>query len=630
MGYPSLYKNFADEHMPSIADYGSGSGTGGLWVHDPALPEGFNNTLYTADWTVNKVFRHPLQPKGASYEVEQEQFLSIPRPSDLAMDARSNLYVASLAGGSFTYAGDTVGYVVRVSPVGAASEAPDLSMADEAQLLQALASANGEHRLQAQREILRRGAKRTAVRGLEQLILNRQQPAYARVAAMFTLKQLVGQRSHSVLQRAAADPAVKALALRALADHKGQLKGVPVALFVQSLSDSDFQVQLQAVTGLVRLDARGAADAILPLTASSDPALTHVAVNALVELDGATAALKGLDSGSPAVRTGALRALRRMHDPSTVAALIDRLGREQDPAMQRSVLLALARLCHREGPWSGDNWWGTRPSFAGPYFAPTAWEGSTEIKPILRQALLSASEAEFPGLVDEFVRNRVVPMGAKPLLLAVNTPGNPQRIEVIDALVGTSQLSPAAVPLLTRMDSQSAALHLAVAQLLADESTLSEQALPLAQKAALDPRLDPEVRSQLLAAVGRVPGQVGRNAAAEVFAQVNPADETDEALERAWRRYVGERRRTEDLDYFITLARTGQPAQRTLAYSVLVQAVRSDRAPQAVRDKVAPVIEAGWTDPASTPSLVQAITLMRVENQYAAKLQQHRSRARKK
>jgi hypothetical protein len=91
-------------------------------------------------------------------------------------------------------------------------------------------------------------------------------------------------------------------------------------------------------------------------------------------------------------------------------------------------------------------------------------------------------------------------------------------------------------------------------------------------------------------------------------------------VEAAWRRYVGDRQRTQQLDYFVNLARTGDPAQRTLAYAVLVQAVRNPRAPQAIRDQVTPVITAAWTDPAAARSLVDAITIMRVESQYAEQL----------
>src|SRR5690606_1835849 len=95
MGYPARYRNFADELMPSLEDYGGGSGTGALWIQDPGMPEGFDNTLYTADWTVNKILRYPLRRSGASFEVEQEDFIALPRPSDLVIDSRSNLYIAS-------------------------------------------------------------------------------------------------------------------------------------------------------------------------------------------------------------------------------------------------------------------------------------------------------------------------------------------------------------------------------------------------------------------------------------------------------------------------------------------------------------------------------------------------------
>jgi hypothetical protein len=91
-------------------------------------------------------------------------------------------------------------------------------------------------------------------------------------------------------------------------------------------------------------------------------------------------------------------------------------------------------------------------------------------------------------------------------------------------------------------------------------------------------------------------------------------------LETAWRRFVGDRRRYSDLDYFITMAKTAQPSQRTLAYAVLIQSVRTPRTPAPVREKVVPAIEAAWADPMSAPSLVQAIRLMRLESQYAEKL----------
>jgi hypothetical protein len=84
-----------------------------------------------------------------------------------------------------------------------------------------------------------------------------------------------------------------------------------------------------------------------------------------------------------------------------------------------------------------------------------------------------------------------------------------------------------------------------------------------------------------------------------------------------------------EIDYFVTMARATEPSQRTLAYAVLLQSVRSPRTPPAVREKVTPVIEAAWTDPASAPSLVQAITLMRLESQYAEKLSAYKQQPKK-
>lgn len=627
MGYPTLYKNFADEAMPSLADYGGGSGTGGLWIQDPGFPEGFDNTLYTADWTVNKVLRHPLRRQGASFEVEQEDFLELPRPSDLAVDSRSNLYVASLSGGSFTYAGDTVGYVIQVRHMAEpGDEAPQLDAMTSQELLGVLVSDNATHRLNAQRELLRRGSDRGVVRQLQRITLDPERPLEARVAAMFTLKQMVGERSHGVLRRAAADPALRALALRALADDRAHSRGVPVKLFVQALRDPDPFVQMEALNGLVRLGAREQADAVVPLAASQDPALSHVATRALVHLNAYEAAFRAFDEGTPEVRSAALRALRLMHDPAVVQGLVTRLEQSEDATVRQDIVLALARLANREaeweGPWNG-GWWGTKPDFTGPYYEPVAWEATPTIQPILRDALEQASGQEYDELVAEYVRNRVLPRGAAPLLAAVQGAASDEREAVIDALVGSAELGSEAVPLLTRLDQRGGALHAAVAQLVAGERELDPALLPLLRSAAVDPQLDEEVRAALLNAAADLPGDEGLEVAIELFARANPTEPSAAPgpVEMAWRRFVGNRARLQQIDRFVALAQSGSDAERTFAYAVLAQSIRSSRTPEQVRNQVAPVIEAAWTDPQAAPHLVAAISLMRLEDQYSSQLQ---------
>jgi len=629
MGYPALYRNFANEHMPSLADYGGGSGTGGLWVHDPAFPTGFGNTLYTADWLLNQVFRHPLAPRGASYDVKQESFVSVPHPADLAMDGQSNMFVASLAGGSYTYAGDTVGYILRVRPNSAtATGAPTIAGATDLALVRLLAGPNAEHRLQAQRELLRRGGRGGVASALTALVQNAKEPAYARVAALFTLKQLLGARSHPTLRAATAtpDPTVRALALRALADDPTRATDVPSSLFVRALVDENARVQTEALAAMVRLKLRDSAAAILPLTASTDAALAHLAVSAMVALRASDACLTALASTDAAVRAGALRALQQMHDPAVVTALIG-LAEPAPGRMAGDVVIALARLYHREVEWTGD-WWGTRPAFLGPYFAPTRWAASERILPALQHALLSASGAELPSLIDEFVRNRVAPQGAKALLLATST--NPaQRALAVNALVGASQLSDDKVPALLQLVASGAAQRDGVARLLAGESAMVNGTLPLLQQFALDSTLAEDVRAALIGKAAAIPGRPGLDAASGLLARytpaVTPAGTTAGPLEAAWRRFVGDRRRLQELDYFIELSRSAQPDVRVLGFAVLLQSVRGGRAAPSVADKVQPALTAAWQGRAAAAELARAVGIMRLESAYTDQLAAYRA-----
>ncbi|MEP6835397.1 MAG: hypothetical protein ABJB74_18575 [Gemmatimonas sp.] len=92
------------------------------------------------------------------------------------------------------------------------------------------------------------------------------------------------------------------------------------------------------------------------------------------------------------------------------------------------------------------------------------------------------------------------------------------------------------------------------------------------------------------------------------------------AVETAWRQLVGARDRTAHLDYFVGLSKTGDAAQKTLSLAILLQSVRGPLAQQAIRDKVQPVLTAGWTDAANAPNLARAVRIMKLESQYAEQL----------
>ena len=239
-GYPLLFTHFSDEIVLPLADYGGGSPTGSLYVQEPSLPPGFNDTLYTCDWGRSVVYRHPLTPVGAGFKAGQEPFVEIPRPTDMDIDGRGRIYIASWREGRFTYSGPNVGYVVRITYPGIKTPPfPDLKAASDAELLEAPRCAQRHAPPARPARLLRRGEKPLFSRGLEALAQDKKASLAARAAAVFTLEQLLGRRSHEPLIRLAKDDTLREFALRALADRTGEAAEVPAGPFVGALSDAE-------------------------------------------------------------------------------------------------------------------------------------------------------------------------------------------------------------------------------------------------------------------------------------------------------------------------------------------------------------------------------------------------------
>jgi glucose/arabinose dehydrogenase len=649
MGYPMYYKNFSGEHMQSLADYGAGSGTGGLYVHDSGFPKGFGDNLYTADWLTNQVTRHPLTKKGASFDVTQEKFVGVPHPVDMAMDGQSNMFIASLYGGNYTYEGDTVGYIVRLSPNRTvAPKAVDVVALNDVALRAQLVSANAEYRLQAQREILRRGNKPAVVAALSALVLNKTLATEARVAAMFTLSQLAGERARATLTAATNGATLRGLAFRALTDNKSALAGLSPTLFVKGLSDSNPGVQVEALNALVRINATSASAAIVPLTGSADATVAHLAVNALVALKGSAAALSALPASTGAARVGVLRALERMHDTSVVSALVRIVSSATTPPTD--VLEALARLHFREADWDGA-WWGTRPNFLGPYFLAATWPGTRQTRAAL-VAGANAANADRAAILKEYERNRILPAGASGIL--INEKDVEHRRAVLETLLGFPQLTAdKMVTVQDLYDLADPAERIPMAQMFSLQTSLPTEPAPVPANAApnarpavpvvdpiamrlgrtiaLNTELPDSIRGRVVTLIGTVAGRTGLEASSDILSKINPvitpAGTAAGPLEAAWRRYVGDRRRLQELDWFVDLSRSADSSARTLAFAVLLQSVRGGRAAPAVNDKVQPVLTAAWASQAAANDLVRAIGIMRLESAYTQQLEAHRARS---
>ena len=589
-GYPSLFKNFADEILPPLADYGGGSPTGSLYLQEPGFPPGYGDALYTCEWGRSFIYRHPLEASGASFKAGQEPFVELQRPTDMDVDGQSRLYISTWRGGGFTFDKPDVGNVVRVTPAGEPRpKFPDLKAATPRQLLEYLAEPSQVLRWNAQREILRRGDHRAFVEGLRELARSKQPPA-ARVAAIFTLAQLLGSGAQEDLIHLAADDTVREFALRALADRKENTTYVSSTPFVAALTDPNPRVRLQAVLGLGRLGKVDVAAKVLPLTADSDPLVAHAAIKALVALRAVDACLAAIAPATSKLVPGAILALQLQHDPRVVHGLIAKLPEAGDDLTRRAVLKALCRLYHKEADYTGD-WWGTQPDTSGPYYKGIAWERTEAIGRALREALKGSDPDTTRWLLIELVKDKI-------------------DFEESSAMA-------------LKLAGEDPTFRAATADLLLGRPSLPAEAIRFLDGVAASDREAPALRARVLRGLKRHWGhREARDAMvhglAAIGRQANPPGE----LLAAWRDFARDGGHARDVGYFRSLAEGPDEARGELGYAVLVGLDDNPRLPQGARDEARKGIEAAWRKPPAAARLLRAVGLAESES-YALQVRAH-------
>ena len=157
-GYPRLYKNFADECIPPLADYGGGSGCGAAYVDEPGFGL-WNHAPFTADWGTGGIYHHSVTPAGATYQETEKPkaFVKLPRPTDADVDAMSRFYCSSWKGATFRWAGPQVGYIIQVKPKNYnPNPLPNFKALSSNELVELFDSPSHRRRLAAQRELIRR------------------------------------------------------------------------------------------------------------------------------------------------------------------------------------------------------------------------------------------------------------------------------------------------------------------------------------------------------------------------------------------------------------------------------------------------------------------------------------------
>ena len=210
----------------------------------------------------------------------------------------------------------------------------------------------------------------------------------------------------------------------ALKTHEGKSAPAGLGTHAESLIIYDVPkgaVRFQATGGLASTSQRGTVQFIVNdsrpasgagrMSKEGDHAapnpqilLPHVAVKALVDLKATEACLSAVNTEQS---KGALWALRLMHDPKGVRGLMDRYSSSRTNGARLGILTALLRLYHKELPYDGSWWWGTRPDTHGPYYKYGTWEESEKIRLFVHEAFQSGDLALRSALVRAVSRHRV-------------------------------------------------------------------------------------------------------------------------------------------------------------------------------------------------------------------------------
>ncbi len=457
-GYPRLFKNFPDEIIQPLADYGGGSGCGAAWIDEAGWPAQWNNAPFTADWGRDWIYHHGLKVQGATFAATQEEFLKLPRVTDLDVDANGAVYAASWRGASFTWVGPDVGFVAKVTPHGFQPEAlPAYETLNPTQLVGHLESTSHRRRLAAQRALIRQMRARDQDRlqtlaALLRLAGDARKPLATRVAAINTIPQAFASFPVVEFTQLAAQSDIAPWVVRALGEMtEPPPAAVQAAMIAGSLDAADPRLRKEGAIAVAQWGRLASARQLTRLLADSDPIVAHTAVQSLIRLKASEACLSVVDNGeaSQTLRRGALQVLQSLAEPGVVSALIQRLDRETDAERRTGLLTALCRLHFVEGVWKGDSW-GTRPDTRGPLYQPEPWSETAAIGAKLRSVLDRADAREAAFIGRELSRHRI-PAGDALDLLITRAATEPSLLPAIAAqLAQAESIPPTAIPLLIK------------------------------------------------------------------------------------------------------------------------------------------------------------------------------------
>ena len=571
-GYPRMYKNFGDEHIQPLADYGGGSGCGSVYLSEPGFPKEWNDAPLTCDWGTGALWKHTVEPKGATFveTKKPEKFIAMTRPTDADVDGLSHVYQASWKGATFNWEGPDVGYIVRVSPKGYKPEPLlDVAKATDERLVKELESSSQVRVLDAQRELLRRAEKPETTKALVALAGDQAKALPARVAALYAITQR--QTLNSDVVALAKDAVLQRFVLRAL----GDVSKAPSDVFSAGLIQKDPRTKLEAIVGATHLNRKDLAPQIALALGNADPVVAHTAFRALANLTADTACFNIVDDyfAAAAQHKGAFLALMRMHTPEVVKGLIDRLAKTSGTKEREGIEGALCRLHFKEGEWKGDSW-GTRPDTRGPYYQPETWSESEKIMTALKEALGKAPPEEAAFLVAEMNRNRIQSGDALDRIIKLAT--------------NDVKLAPDAVAQISNAE------------------TIPAAGIPLLIAAANDPEAKPSTLAQAIAALAKTDSAEGAKAMLSALVTLDHAKGSGKEQD-AGRSAFMNAPKLENLHQALeaAAAKVGEPTAPWADAALITLASRKSGSPEA-REMSQKALDAGWADAKRRVQIIRA------------------------
>ncbi|HEV2688360.1 MAG TPA: hypothetical protein VGV35_07390, partial [Bryobacteraceae bacterium] len=256
--------------------------TGMAYYDDMYLPQYCRHCLYVAEWGKGKLLRYPLRPQGASFKVDQFDFLTAPptvRPVGVAVGRGGRIFVTlcHMTGNEASprYASDLIMVTRDTDSDAAPFEAYEETGVAAERLYAEMASDSWHRRYRAHVELLRRG------------------PAVCKQAAERLDKAAVGSPQHThLLWLTAAAGAMEKIerlvespnaetrhqAIRAIARFS---PSPPRAIFDRALDDSNSQVvQVALATLRDRFDA-APIPKVIALARGSDRLLRQISIQLL-------------------------------------------------------------------------------------------------------------------------------------------------------------------------------------------------------------------------------------------------------------------------------------------------------------------------------------------------------------